>query len=145
MNKPAIVTGRQPPAVQEDPSALSRTEKMWGLVDLAIVGLGAAIRNSPVLASEIDPKLIVQFLHMETVGDVLARFFDSKGKISNSGSETLITGMNIASLMKIENVVCLSGGKKKIKGIAAAAASGFINILVTDSWSAQKILEMADI
>jgi DNA-binding transcriptional regulator LsrR (DeoR family) len=145
LNEPAVVTGKPAPATQEGSSVLSQTERMWELVDLAIVGLGTAIRYSPVLASEMDPKLIVRFLNMETVGDILARFFDCKGNICNDGSEALITGMNIASLKRIENVVCLSGGEKKIKGIAAAAANGFINILITDSWSAQKILEMADI
>ncbi|MEW5818137.1 MAG: sugar-binding domain-containing protein [Spirochaetota bacterium] len=144
LNSPAILNSDDAVNHSRTRRNISQAERMWVLCDLAIIGLGGPVQNSPVLRSEINPELIVKLLKREAVGDILARFFDSHGEICNAEVETSIFGIDINVLQTIKTVVCLSGGEIKIKGIITAASKGFFNVLITDAWSARKILEILD-
>lgn len=109
---------------------------MWKMVDLAIIGVGGPIQSSGILRSEISPEMIIELIKKNPVGDVLSRFFDSDGKPCNTGLELHLLGMDLEVLKKVDNVICVSGGDKKIEAITAAAKANYFNILLTDQKTA---------
>ena len=115
---------------------ISAVTDMWKLVDLAIIGLGGPIQSSGILRSEISPESILELIKKNPVGDILSRFFDADGIPCNTGLELHLLGAGVDLLKKIDNVVCVSGGEKKVEAITAAARAGYFNILVTDQRTA---------
>lgn len=120
---------------------ISAITDMWKMVDLALIGVGGPIQSSGILRSEISPEMILELIKKNPVGDALSRFFDKDGKPCNTGLELHLLGMDLERLKKVENVICVSGGDKKIEAIKAAAEAGYFNILVTDQKTAIGIMD----
>jgi len=118
--------------------------KQWKNLDLAIVGLGAPINFSKVLQSEIDAEIIGELKKLNAIGDMIGQFFDKYGNICKTDMEKSIIGLRIEKLKEIKNVVCLSGGKEKARGIIAGARAGFFNILITDYMTANQIINILE-
>lgn len=113
-------------------------DEYWSKLDLAIVGLGGP---TGTLSTEIEPAIVEKLKSEGAVGDILGQFFKADGKICVSGMEENLAGLPIERLTKVEDVVCLSGGNEKIRGIVAAARAGYFNVLVTDELTARGILQ----
>lgn len=115
--------------------------EMWKRLDVAIFGLGKPIHDSEIIKSEIDSSMIIDLIREKAVGDILARFFNKNGEICKSSLNKLILGINIDDLLKAPLRICLCGGEKKVDGIITASKKGYFNVLVTDSITANFVLE----
>jgi DNA-binding transcriptional regulator LsrR (DeoR family) len=116
-------------------------KELWGKIDLAVIGLGKPISSSEILKSEISSDVVQSLMDFDAVGDILGQFFNQYGEICVTDLEKQLIGMKIEELKRIKNVVCLSGGEGKAKGIIAAAKVNFFNTLVTDQLTATDILD----
>lgn len=115
--------------------------EMWKRLDVAIFGLGKPIYDSEIIKSEIDSSMIIDLIREKAVGDILARFFNKNGEICKSSLNKLILGINMDDLLKVPLRICLCGGEKKVDGIITASKKGYFNVLVTDSITANFVLE----
>jgi DNA-binding transcriptional regulator LsrR (DeoR family) len=73
------------------------------------------------------------------VGDVLTHFFREDGSLVPDipGYEQI--AFNPADLRRVRKVICLAGGRNKVPALIAAAKTGYYNMLVTDSVTAEAI------
>ncbi len=110
--------------------------KIWETIDLAIIGLGGPIQSSEIIKAEIDREILFQLLKQQAVGDILGRFFDKRGEACQSGLESRLLGMDLETLRKIKDVVCVCGGKNKAQAIQVALENRFFNRLITDQQTA---------
>ena len=115
-------------------SCYQNMQKLWEQADLAIVGIG----NTEVY------RLFTQtFGHSrhagEIVGDVATHFFDGAGTLVKPYANTLCaTAENLRDARLTVAVAC---GDEKAEAIAGALRTGLVNVLITDEYTAARLLE----
>jgi deoxyribonucleoside regulator len=140
----------QSPRVKEvllaDPG-IGSTVKLFDKITIALVGIGSwypEIKTNLYLAGGFPQEDVDWLKKNGVVGDVFNHMVKMNGEI--------ITGPVVDRLMTIEPekarrinyVIAVAGGAHKSRAILAAARSGLIHALITDSYTAVKILELVE-
>jgi DNA-binding transcriptional regulator LsrR (DeoR family) len=73
------------------------------------------------------------------VGEVSFRFYDKDGKSVDTPLNERVIGITMDQLRKANRVMALAGGASKTEAIAGALRLGFIDILVTDKFTAARL------
>lgn len=124
--------------------SVSDVLSLFPFVNTALVGIGALNPSSLLAASgnALSEKDIRILESNGAVGDILLRFFDQNG---NEMDQSLLTShvisMEIAQLKKVERAIGIAGGRRKYRAIRGSLRGRLINILITDQFTAQRLLE----
>lgn len=121
-------------------NALNLLPKMHSL----FVGIGS-IETNPVLNSknaEMPDSVSQEIFESGAVGDIALHFFDQNGDEVETVLKDLIIGVSLEQMGCINNVVGIAGGPNKTKVISAALSGKKINVLISDSITAQKLLDL---
>lgn len=140
---PAIRDNEKLAEIEE--KSYMRLTQQWESLDTAIIGLGPSPSNGIPLLAEASQEYHQLLRDSDTVGDILASFFYEDGRILDTSKLYFQTSLNLADLKKIKKVICLAGGGPKVEGIIAAARNKYFNVLVTDTNTAQQILDQLDL
>ena len=109
-------------------------QEMWNTADLAILGIG----NTEIL--DIFGKAFgYSEIHTQAIGDVATHFFDQNGKFVNLYRNTLCA--SVENIKNAKESVAIACGKEKAEAIAGALRTKMIDTLITDEYTARKILE----
>jgi len=73
------------------------------------------------------------------VGDIMSRFYDVNGQLVNSSLCRRVVGIPMEKLLEIDRRVGVAGGSEKFEAILGALKGGYINVLITDQKTAQKL------
>jgi DNA-binding transcriptional regulator LsrR (DeoR family) len=117
--------------------------RLFDQVTMALVGIGA-IDPSPLLAQSgnVFSKEEMDRLHeKKAVGDILLRFFDENGNFVETGLGKRVISMSLEQLSKVSRVVAVAGGLRKSAAILGALRGHRINILITDHFTAERLVE----
>ena len=112
-------------------------------VTTALVGIGA-IDPSPLIAqsgnifSEEENNLLRK---NNAVGDILLRFFDFNGELVKTGLENRVISMSLNQLRNVNRAIGIAGGKRKYTGILGALRGHWINVLITDQLTAERLAQ----
>lgn len=114
----------------------------WDSLDMAMLGIGyfASQRQSSMFFAEyMDETLLRVLEERKAVGDLCGRFFNIQGEqcILESG----VIGISLKRLRALDHVVGVAGGKEKVAAILGALRGGYLNVLITDTVTAQAVLE----
>lgn len=122
---------------------VQRAVGAFGDLDLAFVGIGAPTRDSVTMrdGSIISPADLDNLLRRGAVGDIALRYYDTDGECIDSDIDDRIIGITLDELKKVPKVVGVSGGPDKLAAIRGALTGRLIDVLITDSISAAKLLE----
>jgi deoxyribonucleoside regulator len=52
-----------------------------------------------------------------------------------------VIGITLSQIRKAKRVIALAGGKRKVEAILGALNGGWINVLITNQWTAKAILD----
>lgn len=139
---PGVVGSVDSARVMLDDQFTREVLALFGNVTLALVGIGS-IEPSALLASSgnvFSPEELDMLRAKGAVGDVCLRFFDSGGNpVVNALNERVI-GMTLEQLRQVKRAVGIAGGPRKIEAIRGALKGKFVNILITDRFTAEKLL-----
>jgi DNA-binding transcriptional regulator LsrR (DeoR family) len=116
---------------------------MFAKITLALVGIGS-LEPSKLLASSGNVFLDTELELLEqvgAVGDICLQFFDEEGHPAQTPLQDRVIGIRLEQLSRCERTVGIAGGKRKIAAIRAAMAGRWINVLITDCFTAQHLLE----
>jgi DNA-binding transcriptional regulator LsrR (DeoR family) len=119
------------------------TIELFGAISVAIVGIGA-VEPSELLARSgniFSSRELADLADAGAVGDISLRFFDGKGRPVKTPLDERVIGISLDELAKVERVIALAGGEKKTAAIAGALRIGVIDTLVTDKFSAQRLID----
>ena len=109
--------------------------------DMSVVGIGAAVEGATVLRNGIIRESELAILKMQgSVGDVLNHFYDSEGNPITTEIENRTISTDIEKLRTMKNVVGVAGGPEQVAAIKAVLRGGYLNVLVTDSKTAEELL-----
>lgn len=112
-------------------------------VSTALVGIGA-IEPSNLLAASgnsFSQNELDLLRKRGAVGDVLLRFFDADGRPVDNPHNDRVVSMPLEQLAKVERSIGIAGGVRKLEAIRGALRGGWINILITDQFTAQRLTE----
>ncbi len=74
------------------------------------------------------------------VGDILLRFFDKNGKPVKGPLSNRVVSMSLEQLTRTNRAIAVAGGPRKFKAISGALRGKWINVLVTDRRTAERLL-----
>ncbi|WP_134683769.1 sugar-binding transcriptional regulator [Brevibacillus migulae] len=83
----------------------------------------------------------LQMLYSKAVGDICSRFFDKDGNICNESLNERTLGIDLEEFKKKEYSILVAGGAQKIDGIHGALKGEYANVLITDQYTAQFLLD----
>ena len=115
--------------------------RLFDNVTTALVGIGA-IDPSPLLAQSgniFSPQELDLLRSEKAVGDILLRFYNRNGALVETGLEKRVISMSLEQLSKVNRAVGVAGGYRKYAGILGALRGRWINILVTDHFTAERL------
>ena len=137
--------GRNPDykPTQLENDELEQVVKLFPNVDVAIVGIGAKepsdlVRKAGIFYRE---ETKTELTSKHAVGDLCLHYYDRKGQAILSEEDDPVISMSLAQLKACNNVVALAGGLHKVDAILGALAGGYLDVLITDCLTAQKMMD----
>jgi DNA-binding transcriptional regulator LsrR (DeoR family) len=120
-------------------AALSAVAK----ADIIFAGIGSLSKNALLVQDEsiISWDEIKKLHEQGAIGEFALHFYDTHGKLVDSDIENRIIGIGWNELKEINPVVAIAGGTDKIDAIFGALRGGFVNVLITDHQTANRLLE----
>jgi DNA-binding transcriptional regulator LsrR (DeoR family) len=115
-----------------------------GTVTLALVGIGG-IEPSRLLAASgnvFSASELQSLRNKNAVGDICLRFFDAQGAPVVTPLNNRVIGMNLEQLRRVNRVVGVAGGRRKVAAIRAALTGRLINVLITDRATARALIAL---
>ncbi len=112
-------------------------------VTLALVGIAAIIgagATGPTYMDAFSAQEKALLAEHGAVGFICHRFFDAEGKLVVTALDKRITAMTREQLARVNRVVGISGGKRRQAAIRAALLGRWINVLITDRFTAERLL-----
>ncbi|MDZ7720245.1 MAG: sugar-binding transcriptional regulator [Balneolaceae bacterium] len=158
---PGIVGSKQAKDVLLDDPQVKNALNMFKNMNTLYVGIGA-LETNPVLnkkGEEISDEIADEIYNSNAIGDIALRFYDSDGKevdtavkdlvigvsmmqMNRDRHSSLVIGVSPEEMMQIDTVVGIAGGPKKAKVIHGALTGKNIDVLISDSMTARKVLEI---
>ncbi|MBB1251384.1 sugar-binding domain-containing protein, partial [Rhizobium sp. G21] len=80
---------------------------------------------------------------LNSVGDIMGRFVDAKGRIVDRQLDDRTIGLRLNALARKERVIAVAAGEDKHFIAAACLKARYMTDLVTDEGTARRILEEA--
>ena len=114
----------------------------WQESDLFIVGVGEKPSNDESYWAHTgcSPEMLEYIIQSEAAGDICGSYFDENGAKCCDEFENHRIGIDINEFRGRKNVVVMAGGERKLQAIKAALKGKFMDILVTDCYTARSLL-----
>lgn len=118
--------------------------EIWDRMNTALVGIGNFDFDAEMkmlFANYLDENTRFCLHAGAAVGDICMRFFD----INGNPVDGLIgaTGIELAQIRRIQNVIAVAGGPEKAEAILGAIHGKYIKVLITDDLTAKRILSIS--
>jgi DNA-binding transcriptional regulator LsrR (DeoR family) len=137
---PGIVSTEQARDVLLADLFIQRAMSMFDHLDIAFVGIGTPAPES-LLGSILSSTELETLRQNGAVGDIALRFFDIHGQPVQSEIDQRVIGITFPQLKRTRRVVGISGGVEKFQSVLGALRGKLINVLITDSINAEKLLQ----
>ncbi len=134
------------PALLND-AFVRETMQYFDRVTLALVGIGS-LSPSRLLASSgnvFSEHELEMLRERGAVGDLCLRFYDAQGRPVTNSLDQRVISMTFDQLKRVRRSVGVAGGARKYEAIRGAIAGGWINVLVTDRCTADKLLNEPEV
>jgi DNA-binding transcriptional regulator LsrR (DeoR family) len=139
-----VISSREAKLLMMADPFVRETIELFGSISVAIVGIGA-VEPSELLARSgniFSSRELADLADAGAVGDISLRFFDARGQAVKTPLDDRVMGISLDDLAKVDRVIALAGGEKKTIAIAGALRIGIIDTLVTDKFTAQKLIDL---
>jgi DNA-binding transcriptional regulator LsrR (DeoR family) len=143
---PGVVDSAEFATLLRSDRHISQTLEMVKKVDIAFVGIGAPTRNSLLMRDEsiISWQEMDNLIDLGAVGDISLHFYDIRGDLVQNELDERVIGISLEAMRSLSRVVGIAGGPEKFNAILGSIRGHFINTLITDPITAQKLLELTD-
>ena len=110
--------------------------------DIAIVGIGQVDESATLITHGFLTNEDLQTMRRQNyVGDICFAHFKANGDFGDIDFSSRVMGIDIDTLRKIPAVVAIAGGMGKAEAVLGALNSGCVDILITDTSVANRLLE----
>lgn len=142
VHAPGIVAG---PDIRDsllEGPAMRDVSERWQHLTMAVMGIGG-IDPSDVLAESGNAFASEErelLLGAGAVGDICHRVFRADGSVVRGDLDDRIIAIPVEDLRRVPRRVGVAGGPRKLAAIRGAMAGGWVNALVTDLATAERLL-----
>jgi DNA-binding transcriptional regulator LsrR (DeoR family) len=122
---------------------VSETIALFEKVSLALVGVGA-LEPSALVASSgntFSQEELESLQKGGAVGDICLHFYDANGREVRGAFDGRVIGIGLETLRRVPRSVALCGGKRKFAAILGALRGQWINTLITDQYTAERLVK----
>ena len=122
--------------------SVAETTDYFETLTLALVGIGA-LHPSRLLGESGNVFAEAELDELErlgAVGDICLRFFDTDGVPVVSRFGERVIGLSLEQLRRVPRAVGVAGGVEKLDAIRGALEGRLINVLITDRFTAERLL-----
>jgi DNA-binding transcriptional regulator LsrR (DeoR family) len=140
---PGVVGSANSLRVLLEDQFVGKAMTLFDRVTLALVGIGA-VEPSKLLASSGNVFSAAELDHLRAqgaVGDICLRFFDHAGQPVWTPLNERVIGISLEQLRQVKRSVGIAGGRRKFEAIRGALIGGWINVLITDCFTAEQLLQ----
>lgn len=135
-------TSEMSKAIMQETS-VKEISRLTNLANLTIVGIGSMHESATIFKNGIISKNDFEYLKMQgAVGDILCHFIDKNGDLIQTSYEEKLISTPLSKLKELKNVIGVAAGDKKVEAIHAVLKGQYLNVLITDDSTAEKILEL---
>lgn len=139
---PGIVGSEGALKVLLDDPYVQQAMRLFDQVTLALVGIGTVQPSSLLAASgnifsEQEQRLLQNY---NAVGDILLRFYDREGKSVKTFMDKRVVSMSLEQLRNVDRAIGVAGGRRKFDAIRGALNGRWINVLITDRFTAERLV-----
>ncbi len=119
--------------------------RMIPLSSMSVVGIGSMNDRATIVQNGILNNNDFTFLKMQgAVGDVLSHFLDKNGRVVAPDLEGRLMSTPMDQLRTLDNVIGAAGGPAKTEAILSVLRGGYLDVLITDENTAQRLLDAPD-
>ena len=117
---------------------------MYKNLSAALVGIGYPSDNASSVKATgyYKDNEILSLSNRKVVGEICMQFYDICGDTQLYKDDNTAIGININLLKKVPYSIGVAGTEGKLSAIAGAVRGGFINVLITDSECAKRLISM---
>ncbi|WP_223641147.1 sugar-binding transcriptional regulator [Rhodobacter sp. TJ_12] len=139
---PGVAQSREAKLAMVSDPYVRATMDLFHAISLAVIGIGSIepsrmlVRSGNVFSSHE----LQEEVEAGAVGDMGLRFFNAAGAPVVTPLDERVIGMRLEDLAKVDRVLALAGGPGKVEAIAGALRTGVIDVLVTDKFTARRLL-----
>ncbi|NJL95663.1 MAG: sugar-binding transcriptional regulator, partial [Anaerolineae bacterium] len=140
---PGIVGSEEMKTVVMADSYVQSAFKQFASINVAFIGIGVPSAESVLMrdGSIITQAELTMLQARGALGDVVLRFFDQDGQPIISEIDNRVIGITPGGTAPDQTRGGGAGGPKKDEVVLAALRGGLINVLITDTGLAARILE----
>lgn len=109
--------------------------------NIALVGIGPPDSTTMMDSGYFSEKDVHELKEACVVGDICSQSFDIQGKACIAEINHRVVGITLDKLKKIPLVVGVAGGTAKLRSVQGALRGGYINVLVTDSYTGKFLVK----
>jgi deoxyribonucleoside regulator len=145
LNAPLIVDDPSIRHALMQESNIRETLALASQADVALVGIGSVEPeiSSLVRAGYTQAKEMMAIKATGAVGDICACHYDNDGRILDIDINQRAIGVSLQTLSRPNcTVIGVAGGARKAAAILGALRGHYVDILVTDSMAAERILDL---
>ena len=143
MYAPIIVESKQLRDSMLNESFFSQVYHTMKSCTVAVVGIGdMSIQSTFVQKNFITEKENKVLKSKKAVGEICTHYFDSDGKIIESGINDRMFAIDAMSFKNIPLRIGIAGGREKVSAISGAVMGNLINVLITDYDSAKALYQL---
>lgn len=143
LNCPAILDSQSAKEMFLNQSSINDIVKEFQNLDLVVVPIGYMDHDITIKrAGHLTDEEIEYFKSLNIVGDINSNFIDINGNTVENRIQARIINVSLKTLKTISHTIALCYGEKKLMATKAALNSGAIDILITDTSIAEKLLDV---
>lgn len=122
------------------------TLDLAGRSDIALIGIGLADPGLSGMcrAGYLDPRELNEIGGQGAIGDIIVEFFDLFGNVQETSVRDRVVGMRLSDLGRARTVIAIARGTIKAPAILGALRTELIDVLITDSLTTRRVLELAE-
>jgi DNA-binding transcriptional regulator LsrR (DeoR family) len=142
LNLPGILDHASVKQAVLSESYVKEVYALFKKLDVVFLGLGAPTPESVIMrdGTILTEEELKMLLEKGAVGDIALRFLDKDGNIVQSEINDRVIGISLEELKNTKQVIGLAGGPSKVDIIRSALRGKFINHLITDQLTGEKLL-----
>jgi deoxyribonucleoside regulator len=142
IHSPAVLDNREAKEIVEKDSNVSEIMEMSSRIDTAIIGISDLGMDSTLIQTGSFTAEDFKYLKsLNVVGDVNLIFIDENGNHVPNKIDERIVRVPLEGLKKINHVIGVAFGKRKLKVLLGALRGQIINVLFTDEETAIEIIK----
>lgn len=120
---------------------IAEAASAWNSLTTLVTGIGASNMPGHIGGSALSDSDSDRLAAAGAIGDVCLNFFDANGDAVHDEISDRVIGISEDELRVVPRRIAVAGGPEKTDAIVAACRGGWINVLVTDQFTAERLCE----